>query len=249
VPDKRAPPVGASLSAPSPSLYLSAPWDRAIGAILPPPPSVRSLSVPPPPPVSSSSTSRPQSPRRGRAHDRAFSGHVRVPAPLLSLAPCLPTSPLSFAPSAQPSHPLSLALPTRTGSPATARRRPLPVPWPLSRTCPVQCHGDLRLTVNCSGRPSVRPLPFCFVRSALTGATFAQPELRHRRPVEPLRLRRCFATPALLLEVSNLPAPMIWSLLPWLARDCSPKQSSAAVSPLRHGLRSLVPPRQCEGHG
>jgi hypothetical protein len=108
VPDKRAPPVGASLSAPSPSLYLSAPWDRAIGAILPPPPQrPLSLSVPPPPPVSSSSTSRPQSPRRGRAHDRAFSGHVRVPAPLLSLAPCLPTSPLSFAPSAQPSHPLS----------------------------------------------------------------------------------------------------------------------------------------------
>jgi hypothetical protein len=52
-------------------------------------------------------TSRPRSPRRGRAHDRAFSGHVRAPAPLLSPAPCSPTSHLSFAPSTQLPRPLS----------------------------------------------------------------------------------------------------------------------------------------------
>jgi hypothetical protein len=52
-------------------------------------------------------TSRPRSPRRGRTHVRAFSVHVRAPAPLLSLAPCSPTSPRSFAPSAKSSRPLS----------------------------------------------------------------------------------------------------------------------------------------------
>jgi hypothetical protein len=52
-----------------------------------------SLSAPLSPPVSLSSTSRPRSPHRGRAHDRAFFGHVHAPAP------CSPTSPLSLAPS------------------------------------------------------------------------------------------------------------------------------------------------------
>jgi hypothetical protein len=33
------------------------------------------------------------------------------------------------------------------------------------------------------------------------------------------------------------------------SRDCSPEQSSTAVSLPRCGLRSLVPPRRCEGHG
>jgi hypothetical protein len=58
---------------------------------------------------------------------------------------------------------LSLALPTCAGSSATARRRPLSVLWPLSRPCPVQCHGELRLTVSCSGHPSVCPFPPCCV--------------------------------------------------------------------------------------
>jgi hypothetical protein len=48
-----------------------------------------------------------------------------------------------------------------------------------------------------------------------------QSELRHRRPIKPLRLRRCFAMLVLLLEVSNLLVPLIWSLLPCLACDCS----------------------------
>jgi hypothetical protein len=167
------------------------------------------LSVPPSPPISSSATSHPRSPRRGHAHVHAFSGHVHAPAPLLSPAPCSPTSPLSFAPSAKPSRPLSLALPTRAGSSTTARRQPLPVLLPPSHQRPVQCHGELRLAVSCSGHPSVCPFPLCCVRSALTRAIFAQPEPRHRRPVESLRLRRCFTTPALPLKVSNLPVPLI----------------------------------------
>jgi hypothetical protein len=144
---------------------------------------------------------------------------------------------------------LSLALPARTESSATARRRPSPVQWSPLRPCPVQCHGELRLAVSYSGHPSVCPLPLCLVRSALTGAFSCAAGVRHHRPVEPLRLRRCFATPALLLEVSNLPVPLIWSSSLYSSRDCSPKQSSAAVSLPRRGLRSLVPPRRCEGHG
>jgi hypothetical protein len=54
---------------------------------------------------------------------------------------------------------------------------------------------------------------------------------------------------ALLLEVSNLPVPLIWSSSLYSSRDCSPEQSSATVSPLCRGLRPLVPLRQREGHG
>jgi hypothetical protein len=75
-----------------------------------------------------------------------------------------------------------------------------------------------------------------------------QSELRHRRPVEPMRLRRCFAMPALVLEVSNLLVPLIWSLLPYLAYDCSPELPRAAVSPPRRVQRPLVLPRRREAH-
>jgi hypothetical protein len=144
---------------------------------------------------------------------------------------------------------LSLALPTQTGSSAIARRRPLPVAWLPSHPCLVQCHGELCLTVSCSGHPSMCPLPPCCVRSALTGEFSCAARVRHRLPVEPLCLRRCFVTPALLLEVSNLPVPLIWSSPLYSSRDCSSEQSSAAVSPLRRGLRPLAPLRQREGHG
>jgi hypothetical protein len=95
----------------------------------------------------------------------------------------------------------------------------------------------------------VCPLPPCCVRSALTGAFSCAAGVRHRHPVEPLRLRRRFATPALLLEVSDLPVPLIWLSSLYSSRDCSPEQSSVAVSPLRRGLRPLVPLRQRVGHG
>jgi hypothetical protein len=76
-----------------------------------------------------------------------------------------------------------------------------------------------------------------------------QPELRQRRPVASLRHRRCPVTPTLPLEVSNLPAHLIWSLLPWLARDCSPELPRAAVSPPRHVQHPLVLPRRRDAHG
>jgi hypothetical protein len=56
-------------------------------------------------------------------------------------------------------------------------------------------------------------------------------------------------TPVLPLEVSNLPAPLFWSLLPWLARDCSPELPRVAVSPPRRVQRPLVPPRRRDAHG
>jgi hypothetical protein len=182
---------------------------------------------------------------RGRAHDCAFSSHVRAPAPLLTPAPCSPTFPLSFAPSAQLPRPLSCSACANQ----ELRHRPPPVLWPPLRPCPVQCHGELRLAVSYSGHPSVCPLPPNCARSTLTGAFSCAAGVCHRRPVEPLRLRRCFATPALQLEVSNLLVPLIWLSLLCSSHDCSPEQSSAVVSPLRRGLRSLVPPRRREGHG
>jgi hypothetical protein len=117
------------------------------------------------------------------------------------------------------------------------------------RPCPVQCHSELRLTISYSRHPSMCPLPLCLIRSALTRAFSCAARVHHRRPVEPLCLRSHFATPALLLEVSNLLVPLIWLSSLYSSRDCSPKQSSAAVSPLRRGLRPLVPLRQRVGHG
>jgi hypothetical protein len=64
VPDRRASPVGANPSALTPSLSL----------------------CPAVPTYQPSLTSRPRSPRRGRAHVRAFSSHVLSLVPLLSPA-------------------------------------------------------------------------------------------------------------------------------------------------------------------
>jgi hypothetical protein len=50
-------------------------------------------------------------PCRGRAHDRAISGHLRTSSPLLIPAPRSPTSPRSLAPSVEPFRPLSHYLP------------------------------------------------------------------------------------------------------------------------------------------
>jgi hypothetical protein len=83
----------------------------------------------------------------------------------------------------------------------------------------------------------------------LTGVLPVQPELRHRHRVVSLRLRRCPVTPALPLEVSNLPAPINWLLLPWLARDCSPELPRAPISLPRRVQRPLVLPRRRDAHG
>jgi hypothetical protein len=143
---------------------------------------------------------------------------------------------------------LSLALPTRTESSATAHRRPLPVLRSPSRPRPVFCLGEFHLTVSCSGHPSVCPLPLWFARPTFAAAILAQSELRHRRPVASLRHRRCPVTPALPLEVSNMPAPLIRSLLPWLARDCSLELPRAAVNPPRRVQRPLVLPCRRDAH-
>jgi hypothetical protein len=108
VPDRRAPLVGTNSNVLTPSLSLAALCGRAVGTVLSPFAYSLSLSLCPTVPTCQPSlTSRPRSPCRGRAHVRAFSGHVLALMPLLSPAPCLPTSPRSFAPSAKPSPSLS----------------------------------------------------------------------------------------------------------------------------------------------
>jgi hypothetical protein len=78
----------------------------------------------------------------------------------------------------------------------------------------------------------------------LTGVVLVQPELRHRRPVASMCLRRCPVPPALPLKVSNLPAPLFPYVLHWLSRNCSPELPRAAVSPPRRVQRPLVLPRR-----
>jgi hypothetical protein len=159
--------------------------------------------------------------------------------PLLSPAPCSPTSPLSFAPSVRLARPLSRSAHACRDLRHCPHRSP-PVLRPPSRSRPVQCHSELRLTVSYSGHPSVCPLPPCCTRSTLTGVILARPDLRHRC---------CPVTPSLPLEVRNLHAPLISCVLPCCSRDCSPEQSSAAVSLPLCVQRPLVLPRRHEGYG
>ena len=93
------------------------------------------------------------------------------------------------------------------------------------------------------------PFPSLVCQPALIGAVLAQPEVRHRRPVVSLHHHSCPVIPTLPLEVSNLLAPLIWPLLPWLARDCLPELPHAAVSPPHRVLRPLVLPRRRDAHG
>ena len=144
---------------------------------------------------------------------------------------------------------LSLALHTRTGSSATARRRPPPVMWPPSRPCPIQCHGELHLTVSCSGHPSVCPLPPCRVGSALTGAAFAQPEPRRRRPEAPSHPRRSPSIPEFALEVSTLPMPLFRQVSSLRPRNCSPELVAPSRNLSHRGLHSLAPPCRFCAHG
>jgi hypothetical protein len=115
VPDRRAPPVGASLSAHSPSLSLprgpklSAPSSRT---------RARFSLCPAVPTCQPSSTFCPRSSRRGRTHDRAFSGHIRALALLLSPTPCSPT--------AHPSSLICALCPTLSLCPRKQGAPPLP---------------------------------------------------------------------------------------------------------------------------
>jgi hypothetical protein len=105
MPDRRALPFGTSLRA-----HTLSPSRCSMGPIC----QRRSFS---PGPLSLSLSRRahlsvipnllPTIPRRGHAHDRAFSGHTLAPASLLSPVPYSPTSPRSLAPSAKPPRPLS----------------------------------------------------------------------------------------------------------------------------------------------
>jgi hypothetical protein len=123
---------------------------------------------------------RPRSSPRAPFEPRALLAHL--PSSICALCPALSPS-LSLCP-----------LEPRTST--TASRRPPPVPWPLWRPCPVQCHSKLRLAISYSGHPSVCPPPLWSVRSALTGVVIAQLELRHRRvPVPPSLPRASSASP------------------------------------------------------
>jgi hypothetical protein len=229
----------------SPSLSLSLSRGPDLSALVLSRAPALPLSAPPSPPVSSSLTSRPRSPRRGRAHVRTFSGHVRAPAPLLSPAPYSPTSPRPFTPSAILARPLSRS----AHACREPHHRPPPVLRPPSRSRPVQCHGELRLTVSCSGHPLVCSFPPWFSRPALTGVILAQSELRH------LHLSRPCATvvaPWLHHFPSrweNLPAPLISCALPCCSLDCSPEQSSTVVSPPLRVQRPPLLPRRCGALG
>jgi hypothetical protein len=163
----------------------------------------------------------------------------RAPFEPRALLAHLPSSICALWPALSPS--LSLC-PCDPRTSAIAHRRPPPVPWPPLCPCPVQCHGKLRLAVSYSGHPSVRPLSLYYVQSTLTGVVLTQPELRHRRPVASLCLRRCPVPPALPLKVSNLLASLFPCVLHWLTRNCSPELPHAAISPPRHVQRPLVLP-------
>jgi hypothetical protein len=158
-------------------------------------------------------------------------------------------SPLSHLGHLPSSLALSLALPARTESSATARRRPPLVPWPPLRPCPVQCHGELRLAVSYSGHPSVCPLPPCCARSTLTGAVLAQSEPHRRRPKAPPHPRRSPSIPDFALEVSILPMPLFRQVSSLRPRNCSPELVVPPRNLFYRGLRSLA--RSCRfcAHG
>jgi hypothetical protein len=245
VPDRRASPVGASLSAPSLSrcpvgqtcrrwlprvrpLSLSLSHRPHLSVVLNLPPTISSLWTRPRPRVL-----RPCPCARAPFEPRALLTHLSS----LICAPCPTLSPsLSFCP-------------REPGSSATARRRPLPVPWPLSHPCPIQCHGELYLTVSCPGHPSVCPLPLCFARSVLTGAIFAQPKTCRCRPEAPSHPRRSPSVPEFALEVRILPMPLFRQVSSLRPRNCSPELAALPQKLSHCGLHSLVPPCQFYAHG
>jgi hypothetical protein len=142
------------------------------------------LSLPrgPHPSVPSASLTSHPRPRRGRAHVRAFPGHLRTPSSPLEPTPRSPISPFSFAPSTEHPRPLSRAAHVsrqlRRRSLTSATHSTVTVELPRRVCCP----DKLRHITHHLERPLVCPLPLWFVRSALTGAFLAQLENRCHRP-------------------------------------------------------------------
>jgi hypothetical protein len=141
--------LSAPTHAPSLPLSLAVPWARFVGAV--PLAHVSSLSLCPTNPTCQLVPNLPPTiPCRGRAHDRAISGHLHRSSPLLSPAPHLPTFPRSLAPQPNPLA-LSLALCARQERSATAHRRLSSVLRPSSSPCPVFCLSEFQLAVSYSG--------------------------------------------------------------------------------------------------
>ena len=191
------PRLSAQTRAPSLPRSLAAPWDRPIGAVALAHARFPSLCpidptcqrVPNLSPTISSSWTRPrQRVLRPRPSPRALLAHL--PSSICALCPALSPS-------------LSLALPTRTENLRNRQFRGrhcarAPSSATVSFTLPSATRDTLRCALP----------PLWSVRSALTGVVLTQSELRHRRPIASLCLRRCPVPPALPLKVSNLPAPL-----------------------------------------
>jgi hypothetical protein len=246
VPDRRAPPVGANPSALTPSLSLAALWRRVVGAVLFPRAHSLSLShrphllaVPNLSPTISPPWTRPR-PLVLRPHPRA-----RAPFEPRAMLAHLPSLICALSQTPMP----SLSLYPRE------QRAPPP---PVIGCCPFCGHrcvrASSRATVSSASPSPARDtlrfaLPFSSSSGPHSPERFLRSQPRRRHPVAPLCLHRCPVTPALPLKVSNMPAPLIWSLLLFCLRDCSPELSCAAVSPPHRVQRLLVLPRRCDTHG
>jgi hypothetical protein len=174
-------------SVPSLPVSVVVTWARAIGAVLPPPPPPCPLSLCPAVPTCQFILNLPPtiSPSWTRPRPHVLRPRLRPACPPLLSHLCPLPNPLA----------LSLALPTRAGSSATAHRWPLSVLWPSSRPCPVQCHSELRLTVSCSGHPSVCLFPLLRLARAHRSSPCAV-----RAP--PTLPRWALAPPSLLRDAS-----------------------------------------------
>jgi hypothetical protein len=184
MPDRWALPVGANSSMPSLSLSLSlsrCPMGQACRRRFSRP-CPRFPLCPADPTCQPSLTSRPRSPHRGRTHVRTFSDHVPAPAPLLSPAPCSPTSPRSLAPSAEPPRPLSRSArarpeprhrpPTSVARSTVAVELPAVSITPVSSTLSPATWNTPRLAPNPSSPPGPRsPEFFLCSRSSATVAS------------------------------------------------------------------------------
>jgi hypothetical protein len=240
VPNRRAPPVGANPSAPTPSLSRCSVGPICQRRSFPPHPLSLSRcphlsAVPNLSPTISPPWTRPR-PRVPRPRPRA-----RAPFESRALLAHLPS--LICALSQTPSSSLSLY----------PREQRAPPP-PAVGCCLFCSHHRARApsfaSVSSASLSAARDTLWCALPlSGSSGPRSPERFLRSRSPVASLCLRRRPVTPALPLKVSNPPAPLIWSFLLCCSRDCSPKVSRAAISPSRRVQRLLVLPRRRDTHG